>query len=217
VVCVLKRSPLTAMLLACCLLISFRALAEEPEAGPVLQAEHGYLFVRIVGANNERNPRYEFTNQGSGHVVKINTTSCRQAGPKARICVAEAKPGRYFWSKYESGHRLRMENSKFQDPPIIRDKPGSASDTFEIVPGVINYVGDWRMNMSAGNLESSDTAPMAVQRRWSIDIKSNPETLQRLFADFPEYTSSYHISLSMMGKKAVSLQEFLEVVEKQSN
>ncbi len=45
-VCALKRSPLTAMLLACCLLISFGALAEEPEAVPVLQAEHGSVLSR---------------------------------------------------------------------------------------------------------------------------------------------------------------------------
>lgn len=214
--CASKIPLLAASLWACCLLASFPVLAAEPGTAPVLQAGHGFLMVRIIGANNEQNPRFEFTNQGSADVVKVNTTLCKRAGPKARICVLEAKPGRYFWSKYESGHRVRMEDSRYQDPPIIREKPGSASDTFEIVAGVINYIGDWHMVMSAGNIDLTDMAPLAVQRRWSVDIKSSPQTLQRLFTDFPEYTSKYHIFLSMMGKKALSLQEFLELVEKQS-
>jgi len=58
------------------------------------------------------------------------------------------------------------------------------------------------MNMSAGDIPSSDLPPLSAQR---------------LFTDFPEYTSRYHISLSMIGKKALSLQEYLKLVDKQSN
>ncbi len=103
-----------------------------------------------------------------------------------------------------------MEQTLNQDPPIIREVPGSASDTFEIVPGVINYIGDWEMRISAGDVRSS------VTRRWSVDIRQNTKTLGRLFEEFPDYANRYEIYLSMMGKEAISLREFLSIVQEHS-
>jgi hypothetical protein len=113
-----------------------------------------------------------------------------------------------------------MERSQTQDPAIIRDEPSSAGDTFEIVAGSINYVGDWEMNISSGNVEqrslSSGPSGVTQVRRWSVDTRQNTDTLQRLFEIFPGHTERYGIHLSMMGKQAISLQEFLKLVEQNS-
>lgn len=112
--------------------------------------------------------------------------------------------GRYFWSKYESEYRIGLEHSTLQDPAIRREAPSSASDTFEIIAGTINYIGDWEMRIR--------TEDFTAHRRWSVEISQNKKTLERLFEHFPEYANQYEIYLSMMGKKAVSLQEFLRIV-----
>ncbi len=119
-----------------------------------------------------------------------------------------------------SGHGylfVRLERSRIQDPAIIRDEPGSASDTFEIIAGAINYVGDWEMNIRSGNVEQRSLtgapADVTMVRRWSVDTRQNSETLQKLFEVFPDYANRFGIYLSMMGKKAISLKEFLKIVE----
>jgi hypothetical protein len=132
------------------------------------------------------------------------------------MCIVISPPGRYFWSKYEAEYRIRMEKSTIQDPPITRERPSTASDTFEIISGVINYIGDWEMRITAGDYFEADDIKSAVTRRWSVDIRQNKKTLGRLFEEFPGYANRYEIYLSMMGKKAISLREFLSIVEEHS-
>jgi len=205
-----------AILSLCGLLISSPGLAEEPVYGALLQAGHGYLLIRVTGADGERVERFEFTNQDTGYVVTMRTNVCKPAGPRARMCIVISPPGRYFWSKYEVEYRIRMEKSKIQDPPITREGPSTASDTFEIVSGVINYIGDWEMRITAGDYYKAEDINSTVTRRWSIDIRQNTKTLGRLFEEFPGYTNRYEIYLSMMGKKAISLREFLDIVQEHS-
>jgi len=73
--------------------------------------------------------------------------------------------GRYFWSKYESEYRIGLEHSTLQDPAIRREAPSSASDTFEIIAGAINYIGDWEMRIR--------TEDFTAHRRWSVEISQN--------------------------------------------
>jgi hypothetical protein len=205
------------ILCICGLLISPQGFSEEPVAENSLTSGLGYLFVRLVGASDQVIVKFEFTNQDNGFVVKVNSAECEPGGPKSRLCMVVASPGRYFWSKHEAEFRMRMERSQFQDPAITRDQPGSASDTFEIVAGSINYVGDWEMRISSGDVEqrslSGGPSGVAMVRRWSVDTRQNPNTLQRLFEVFPNQTGQFGVYLSMMGKKAISLQEFLKIVE----
>jgi len=50
-----------AILSLCGLLTSSPGLAEEPVYGALPQADHGYLLIRIFGADGERVERFEFT------------------------------------------------------------------------------------------------------------------------------------------------------------
>jgi hypothetical protein len=199
-----------AGLLLCGLFVSLPAVAEELNQVAPIQPSHGYLLIRIAGASGERIERFEFTNQETGYVVTMRTDVCKPAGPRARMCIVISPPGRYFWSKYEVEYRIGMEPSLNQDPPIIREAPGSTSDTFEIAPGVINYIGDWEMRISAGDVRNS------VTRRWSVDIRQNTKTLGRLLEEFPDYSNRYDIYLSMMVREAISLREFLSIVQEHS-
>ena len=88
-------------------------------------------------------------------------------------------------------------------------------DTFEIVSGAINYVGDWEMRITFIFTGHADSP--TYNNTWSVDIQQNTKSLERLFDLFPEYTARYPISLSMMGKEAISLQDFLKLVETNSN
>jgi len=206
----------SAMLSLCGFLISSPGLAEEPDYGAPLQTGHGYLLIRISGVDGERVEKFEFTNQDSGYVVTMRTNVCKPAGQRARMCMVISPPGRYFWSKYEVEYRIRLEPSTIQDPPITREGPSTASDTFEIVPGVINYIGDWEMRITGGDYYKADDISSTVTRRWSVDIRQNTKTLERLFEEFPDYANRYEIYLSMMGKQAISLREFLSIVQEHS-
>jgi hypothetical protein len=199
------------------LLFSSRGFGAEPVLENNSSSGLGYLFVRLVGANDQLVVEFEFTNQDNGFVVKVDSTECESGGSNSRICMVLASPGRYFWSKHEAEYRMRLERSQVQDPAIIRDAPGSASDTFEVVAGAINYIGDWELSISSGNIEqrslSAGRSGVTQVRRWSIDTRQNNDTLQKLFEIYPDRVNRYDIYLSMMGKQAISLQEFLKLVE----
>ena len=87
-----------------------------------------------------------------------------------------------------------------------RSAPGSASDTFEIVPGVVNYVGDWTMRVE-------------TSRRGELNpiVEFNKSTLERYVTQYPEYSNKYEIYLSVMGQEAISLDELAKTTEEQSD
>ena len=83
-----------------------------------------------------------------------------------------------------------------------RDAPGSADDSFEIVPGVVNYIGDWNMRIVPSQRAQLDPI-----------IEYEKSTLERYLAEYPEHATRYEIYLSIMGKKAISLQELAKITE----
>ena len=132
------------------------------------------------------------------------------------MCLVIAPAGRYFWSHYEAQYFVRMEPSKIQDPAINRDKPSSPDDTFEIAPDVLNYIGDWEVDYSSGSVDPRalrHAGTIMAQRKWDIDIAVEPSSISMIFDVFPDFTDRYEISLSMMGKEAISLAEFIRLVQ----
>ncbi len=164
------------------------------------------MLARVIGSSGGELPKIEFSKLDAEIVASIDPENCKSAGSDTWLCLTLMPAGRYFWSKYELVYRIGLEQSKLQDPAVRRDQPGSEDDTFEIVSGVINYSGDWELKIS----------DLGDSRRWSVDIEQNFKTLESLYELFPEYASRYEIYLAMMGKKAISLQEFLKIVEQHS-
>lgn len=194
----------------CCVLLAAPVLADESSNKSAdaltLQANHGYLLIRIVGTSGERITRFDLTHVDTGDVVKTRSDMYKSAGPNAWMFLLPVPAGRYFWSKYSSDYSFGLELSRSQDPMIGQTEPSSASDTFEVVPDVINYAGDWKIRISSDG----------PNRRWTKDVSQNVKTLQRLFERFPEYTEKYEIYLSMMGKEAISFVEFQRIIKQHS-
>jgi len=182
------------------------ASADKPAAALTLQKNHGYLLIRIVGTSGERVTRFDVTHVDTGDVVKTRSDTYKSAGPNAWMFLLPVPAGRYFWSKYSSDYSVGLELSRNQDPMIGQAAPSSASDTFEVAPGVINYAGDWQIRISSDG----------PSRRWTKDVSQNVKTLERLFERFPEHASKYEIYLSMMGKEAISFVEFQRIIKQHS-
>ena len=185
-----------------CLFVSSPNVAEESPDEMALQPGHGYLLIRVICPAGERIARLEMTNLETGAVITTSSDMYKSAGQRAWMGLIALPEGRYFWSEYEPVYSVGLEQPRF-NPVLKRSGPSSASDTFEIVPGVINYVGDWVMAFSGPGRD-----PI---------IKHNMKTVELLVDRYPEYVKRYEIYLSMMGKTAISLKEFLKLVEEHSD
>ena len=182
-----------------CLLLPEPNLADEP----TLLSDHGYMLIRIELERRERVGMLAMSNVDTDHVVRIYTNSFKPAGADAWMALVPMPHGKYFMSEYDSTYGNvdeRMLNSK----PKFRQKTAEpASATFEIVSGVINYVGDWKMQIS------TSTQRFGLNRT----VKFDKSTLERYFAQYPEYSNRYGIYLSAIGKQAVSLDDLVKTSE----
>ncbi len=195
------RGFLAASLLGC-LLGPAALFADDPA--------DGHLVIRIKEIDSEAVARIDLQNVDTGELVKVRTGKCKSAGIDSRICLVPAAPGRYFWSRFEIEYKLRGAASQLEVPGVRRTQPGSADDSVEVVANVINYVGDWELVNIRPWHEPLD------MREYSVEIHQVPETLQLIFERFPDAAGEYEIYLSMLGKSAISLRDFLKLVEKQS-
>ena len=183
----------------CCLFVSSPTLAEESPDEIALQPGYGYVLIRVIFPHEYRIASFEMTNFDTGDVVKTNSRMYKSAGLNAWMCLVAIPKGRYFLSEY----RWVLLRTPRASERYTQEGPRSASDIFEIVPGVINYAGDWLMRINT--------------RNWNPIISHNIKTVERLIDRYPEYANRYEIYLSMMGKNAISLKEFLKLVKEHSD
>ena len=198
-----------AILWLSCLFVSFPNLADESPDEIALQSGYGYLLIRVSEKQGGRVARLEMKNLDTGDVIKTTSRMYKSAGVNAWMCLVAMPAGRYFWSEYgsySSHHRV----SDFVQPHLFRrEAPRSATEIFEIVPGVINYVGDWVMRI----------ARMQVMghRMLEADAALDEKTLERLIDRYPEHANRYDIYVSLMGEKAISLKEYRNIVKAHSD
>ena len=198
-----------AILWVCCLFVSFPILADESPDDIALQSGYGYLLIRLSEKQDGRVARFKMTNIDTGDVIKTTSRMYQSAGVDAWMCLVAVPEGRYFWSEYgRISKHYRI--SDFVHPELFRQgPPTSVSDIFEIVPGVINYVGDWVMR----------NALMEVRghRILEVDVTFNEKTLERLVDRYPEHAARYEIYVSLMGKYAISRKDYQRIVEEHAN
>ncbi len=190
-----------AVLCLCCLFVSSPNLADESPDEIALQPGSGYLLIRVICPAGERIARLDMTNLETGAVITTRSDMYESAGQKAWMAMVAIPEGRYFWSEYEATYHVGLEQPRL-NRILKRGGPSSASGTFEIVPGVINYAGDWVMQLTHYKRDPT--------------ISHKMETVERLVDRYPEHTKRYEIYLSMMDKKAISLKEFLNIVKEHS-
>ena len=185
----------------CCLFASSPTLAEKAPDEIALQPGYGYLLIRVIGRSGERVVRLEMTNLDTGYVIKTNSRMYKSAGLYAWMCLVAVPEGRYFVSKYAPSYGDYYAGW-FNGKSIRLEAPSSASDTFEIAPRVVNYVGDWTMRVVSSRRMQLDT-----------NIEFDKSTLERYLTQYPQYSNKYEIYLSVMGQEAISLAELAKTTE----
>lgn len=200
-----KKSPATLLTLAC-LLLSLPALPATAADEDTLPSGHGYIMIRVELGHSERVSRFSFTEVDTKEETRIHMDAFTAAGATAWMALVAAPAGRYYWSEYESIYGIAITQTRDFDHIFRRTAPGSADDTFEVVTGVVNYIGDWTMRVVATE-RSSRLEPI---------IGYEKSTLERYITQYPELVNEYPIYLSMLGKAAISLDELAKIIESQS-
>lgn len=170
----------------------------------------GYLLVRILETDNEAAAKLDLRHLDSGAVIKIRSESCSKGSVNSRICLIPAAPGRYFWTRFEMTYNLRGAQSYIEGPSLWRDELDSSDDSVEIVAGGVSYIGDWELG------SDNQWSPASARQNLTIKVGLDKTTLQLFYDNFPDVANRYEIYLSVRGKKAVSLQDFLKNVQPQS-
>ena len=187
------------------LMVSSPALADEVTGEADLLPDHGYMLIHVDVNQRERINVFSFTDVDTKHEVKTRMKSFRSVGVNAWMALLAVPSGRYFWSEYEAIANSSVEGSRNLDSLFGRSAPSSADDSFEIVSGVVNYVGDWRMHVVSSNW-----------RRIHPIISYETSTLQRYIEEYPELANEHQVYVSMMGKAAISLDELAKIMNSQS-
>ena len=90
-------------------------------------------------------------------------------------------------------------------PPIARSAV-PADDIFEVKSGVVNYVGDWDLKNDWSRAGSM----------LKIDVTYDFAVFKNALEHFPEHLRKFEIHISMKGRQAISLTNFVEIVKRQS-
>ena len=158
------------------------------------QAEYGYMLIRVILSSRERVEVLAMTNVETREAVRVREASFKQAGLNAWIALVPIPAGRYFLSEYEPKYGISTSENRSMAARQTRSDPGSDSNMFEIVAGVVNYVGDWTMRIDASR-----------RMRFDPTVEFDKATLEMYLTEFPEQASEFEIYLSPLGEKAVSL------------
>ena len=187
------------------LMVSSPALPDELTGEADLPPDHGYMLIHVDVNQRERINVFSITDVDTGHEVKTRRKSYKSVGVNAWMALVAVPSGRYYWSEYEAIANSSVEGFRNLDSLFGRNAPSSADDTFEIVSGVVNYIGDWRMHLVSAN-----------RRRIDSIISYETSTLQRFVEEYPELANKHQVYVSMMGKAAISLDELVKIMNSRS-
>ena len=188
----------------CLLLAAIASPAISQE--PVLPDGHGYILIRIETSQRLGVNVFEVTNVDSDATARAERNDFRAAGSNGWLALLSAPAGRYFWSEYEAYSGNPVENSRHLEQSYRRSRPTSANDSFEVVAGMVNYVGDWTMRVGTSSRRQVDPV-----------IQYDKSTMERYVTEFPSLANRHPIYLAMMGKEAISLEELARIMQEQGN
>ena len=175
-------------------------------AGDELEPDHGIMLIRLHMNSREVVGRLSMSNVETDERVTVRSDDFVAAGANAWMALVSMPKGRYYWSEYEAVDP-RVENATQRLDQLYRRKaPASADDTFEIIAGVVNYAGDWTMQVTRSSRTRIDSS-----------VEFDKTTLERFLKGYAEHANRYQIYLSMQGKAAISLDEFARIIESQSS
>lgn len=187
---------LPALLVGCALLMSpHRNLADEA----LLPPDHGYMLIRLKLTARERVAILAMSNVDTDGTIRIRGKSFDAAGVNAWIALVPMPGGRYFMSEYQPMFGIVGEEAQSLDRRHQRADPSSEKELLQIVPGVVNYVGDWEMRVRSSQ-----------RMQLNPVIEFEKTTLERFLSDYPEHAKRYPIYLSPMGQDAVALEDLVK-------
>ena len=108
---------------------------DEVPADIALEEGYGYVLVHLYGQDDRSVKWLEMRNTRSGKARTVVATRRDARGPESWLEVFAVPAGKYYWSRVQLGFR--------NSPSYKFDEPGSANYVFDVLPGVVTYIGDW--------------------------------------------------------------------------
>ena len=186
----------------CLLILSNPSFADDA----ALPAGHGYLLIHVQSNPRERVAKLFMAKVESDEVMQMEMADFLSDGPNGWMAVVQIPEGRYYWNLFEPFYGRGVSEARSINPFYRRNAPRSADDTFEIVAGAINYVGDWRMHVITTG-----------RPKFEPEITYEVSTLERFAIENPELANQHKIYLAMMGKEAISLEELAKILEAEND
>ena len=165
---------------------------------------HGYVLIRFEVNQRQKIGRFAVRNVDTREEARFPRDDFRSAGASAWMALVAVPEGRFFWSEWEETYGNTAVELRNLSEMYMRRTPTSADDSFEVVAGVVNYIGDWTMRVVSSE-----------PRRLDPVIRYEKATLERYVEQYPEHVNKYPIYLSMMGKAAISLDELAKIMQSQ--
>lgn len=157
---------------------------------------HGYLLLRVQLTSRERIGFLAMAHVATGELTYIRRDSFESAGVNAWITLVAIPGGRYYLNEYQPVFGLAGEDAQNLNTRHKRDTPAADGDTFQIVPGVVNYIGDWELRVES--IERTQLQPVVTFEK---------STLEQYVEKYPDHSSRFPVYLSPLGQNAISLDE----------
>ena len=191
----LRRSTLITFSCLIALVVMGLGIAEKA----LSQSNYGYMLIRVNLSSRERVDVLAIMNVETKEDVRVESATFHPAGVNSWMALVPLPEGRYFLSEFVPRYGIGTAENRTLPTIQKRTDPGSESNTFEIVSGVVNYVGDWTMRINASQ-----------NNRFESTVEFDKMTLERYLTEYPEQSSQFEIYLSPMGGNAVSINELAE-------
>ena len=195
---------LVAGLCGFAILITEASADDSPADDISLPADHGYVLIRII-----MEPRLRNITSARDHIVfdeydtdesfTVRTQTPYKTGVDTWLSLISATEGHYYYSRHVFPGESRFAR------PIARSAV-AADDIFEVRSGVVSYVGDWGLKSNWSRAGSM----------LEIDVTYDFEVFESALEHFPEHLRKYGVFISMKGRQAISLPDFLKIVKQHS-
>lgn len=174
-------------ILAASLLLTEISDADDIPSDIALEEGYGYVLVYLYGQDDRSVKRLRMRNVETGETRTAIATRRSARGPAYWLEVVAVPAGKYYWSTVQLGFR--------NSPNYDFDEPGKSNHVFEVVPGVVTYIGDWLID---GEWLSGEPR---------VPTTHNMQTLRDFAEKFPRHAEYFDLWLSVEGREPFSVDD----------
>lgn len=192
-----------ALSLTCVLTVA--AASQNALADDALEQNQGYILARITAptdaaASTNSKDFVAFTNIETEENVNVRIVTPRRVGRDSWVTLVPVPEGYYFFREY-APFRFSLNGSLARRVSPVLKGDVRTSDLFEVRSGVINYIGDWVIDV-----DFNSTTTQQVECEYNLD------TVDYLTREFENQSAAYDVVVSAMGKRATTLDNFTAIV-----